>query len=174
VTVRTEPGAAGAVGRRVSLALDPRRQAGLSIAVPPSPEQLRGAVERQTQLQMAALAITSLVAGAIGVSNTMLVGVLERRHEIGVRRAVGASAGAILQQFLLESAVLGATGGVLGSLAGALVTVVASIWSSWPVALPWWLLPLTSCVGLVVGVLAGCYPALRAARIQPIEAMTSP
>lgn len=171
IVIRTRAGAAEQVGGEAPTALDPLAPRIFSSAVPPRPASLERAIREQTRLQMLALAIVSIVVGAIGVSNTTLVGVLERRQEIGVRRAIGAGAGSIVVQFLLESAVLGLVGGAIGSVVGAMVTFVAASLNSWHLVIPPWLLPLGPVLGLLVGLLAGAYPAYRASRVEPIEAL---
>ncbi|MGL5826203.1 MAG: ABC transporter permease [Nocardioides sp.] len=171
VVIRSAPGAGVQIGREAPLALSPTQPDRLSAAVPPSPTSLESAVREQTRLQLLALALISVIVGAMGVSNTTLVGVMERRPEIGVRRAVGASSTAIVTQFLLESAVLGLLGGAVGSVAGLVVTFVVTAINSWHLVLPGWLLLLGPGLGFAVGLLAGAYPAYRASRIEPIEAL---
>lgn len=171
VVIRTRPGAADRVGQEAPIALDPAQPEQLSAAVPPSPKTLEGAVERATKLQLLALAAVSIVVGAMGVSNTTLVGVMERRHEIGVRRSVGATTLAIVAQFLIESALLGLLGGVVGMLLGFAVTLGVAAASGWTAVAPLWLLGLGPVLGLLVGLTAGAYPAARAARIEPVAAL---
>lgn len=172
IVVRTDLGAADVVGKQVSVALDPTQQGNLQPAIPPSPSRLENAIESQTRSQLVVLAAVSIVVGAIGVSNTTLVGVLERRHEIGVRRAVGASRSAIVVQFLFESAALGFTGGSAGSIAGLIVALVAATVNDWVPVVPGSLVFLGPVLGLGVGVLAGIYPASRASRIEPVAALS--
>jgi ABC-type antimicrobial peptide transport system permease subunit len=113
----------------------------------------------------------SLLVGAIGIANVTLVSVMERTGEIGLRRALGATRRHIAAQFLLESAALGVVGGILGASVGMLVVVGVAAYNSWtPVMDP--VAPLVApLIGGVVGLLAGAYPALRAARLEPVEAL---
>ena len=124
-----------------------------------------------------AIAGISLLVGGIGVANIMLVSVTERTREIGIRKAIGATRRAVLQQFLLESTVLAGLGGLLGVLIGLGITSVAGI--VLPRAVPDFPVPSVSpgsvvlalSVSLVIGLVAGGYPANRAARLRPIEAL---
>jgi putative ABC transport system permease protein len=124
-----------------------------------------------------AVAAISLLVGAIGVANIMLVSVTERTHEIGIRKAIGARRGSIRKQFLIESATLAGVGGLIGVvlgvglvLAGAQVIVrVLPNFGAPQVSAPAILAAFA--VSLGTGLLAGCYPAFRAARLDPIEAL---
>ncbi|HTP49637.1 MAG TPA: ABC transporter permease [Anaeromyxobacteraceae bacterium] len=118
-----------------------------------------------------AVCALALLVGGIGIMNIMLVSVTERTREIGVRMALGARRRRILSQFVVESTALSALGGVLGVLLGAGVAVLArEIWQL-PASIPAWavLLSLVSASG--AGLLFGIYPALRASRLDPVEAM---
>lgn len=115
----------------------------------------------------------ALLVGGIGVANTMVISVLERRREIGLRRALGASRRQISGQFLAEAVVLAGIGGGIGLLIGVAATAVYSASQGWPAVLP--LTALAGGVGaaVVVGVLAGVYPAVRASRLTPTEALAT-
>ena len=118
------------------------------------------------------LGAVALLVGGIGVANTMVISVLERRSEIGLRRAIGATKGHIRLQFLSEAILLAALGGLIGVGAGALATAVyVSFKANWAVVIP----PLAWGGGLAaamaIGAIAGLLPALRAARMQPTEAL---
>ncbi|MBP2477964.1 putative ABC transport system permease protein [Crossiella equi] len=119
------------------------------------------------------LAGIALLVGGIGVANTMVVSVLERRREIGLRRALGATRSHIRTQFLTEAALLSGLGGLTGTLLGTLATVGYATWQRWPPVLP----PLALAGGLVgavlVGVAAGLHPSMRAARLTPTEALAA-
>jgi putative ABC transport system permease protein len=117
------------------------------------------------------LGAVALLVGGVGVANTMVISVLERRGEVGLRRALGATGLHICQQFLTESLLLSGIGGLAGTAAGALVTAAWSWWQGWPVAIPLWAPSGGLAATVLVGVIAGLYPAVRAARLAPTEAL---
>lgn len=123
---------------------------------------------------MLGLGAVALLVGGIGVANTMVVGVLERRSEIGLRRSLGATRGQIRTQFLAESFLLSLAGGVGGALLGILVTTAYAAVQHWPAVHPWWALGGAVAVTAVIGVAAGLYPAVRASRLSPTEALAAP
>ena len=117
------------------------------------------------------LAAICLVIGAVGIANTTLVAVLERTGEIGLRRALGARGGHITLQFLAESGALGALGGLIGTSLGTLTVVGVAVARHWtPVVHPT-TVGAAPVIGLITGLVAGLYPAWRASRIQPAEAL---
>ncbi|MFB4314799.1 ABC transporter permease [Actinomadura sp. 21ATH] len=116
----------------------------------------------------------ALLVGGVGVANTMVISVLERRSEIGLRRSLGATKGQIRLQFLTESQLLAALGGMGGVALGALVTAVYAVGQGWPTVVPAWAMAGGLLATLLIGALAGLYPALRAARLSPTEALNAP
>jgi len=122
-------------------------------------------------LLLTALAIVSLVVGGIGIMNVMLVSVSERTREIGVRMAVGARGRDVVTQFLLEAILLSAGGGVLGIAVGVLTVPLAASLNQGAAILDLRSIPLALGVSLATGLIFGLYPALRASRLDPIEAL---
>jgi putative ABC transport system permease protein len=122
-------------------------------------------------LLLAAMAIVSLIVGGIGIMNVMLVSVTERTREVGVRMAVGARSRDIILQFLLEAILISMGGGVLGVALGILSIPLAASLNSGLALLEPGSIPLALVVSVVVGILFGIYPALRAARLDPIDAL---
>jgi len=115
----------------------------------------------------------SLLVGGIGIMNIMLVSVTERTREIGVAKALGATPARILQQFLLEAALLSLGGGVLGVVLGyAIGFVVSAVLPGVGAAvIPWWAVTLSFAFSTAVGLVFGLLPAAKAARLDPITAL---
>ena len=113
----------------------------------------------------------SLVVGGIGVMNIMLVSVAERAHEIGIRKAVGASSTNILMQFMFEALILSVLGGILGIILGYVLAIFASSITPFAPYVSWQIIAITFLTALVVGVIFGIYPALKAASKNPIDSL---
>ena len=120
---------------------------------------------------LAIVAAISLFVGGIGVMNIMLVSVAERTHEIGIRKAVGASSRNILMQFILESIILSLLGGLFGVVLGYALAFLVSIITPFAPYISWEILCITLLTTLAVGIIFGSYPALKAASKDPIESL---
>ncbi|WP_248963734.1 ABC transporter permease [Sphaerisporangium perillae] len=119
------------------------------------------------------LGAVALLVGGVGVANTMVISVLERRAEIGLRRSLGARRGQIRTQFLAESLLLSALGGVGGALLGSGVSAGYALSQGWPVVVPSWAVLGGLAATLAIGALAGLYPAIRASRLSPTQALAA-
>ena len=117
------------------------------------------------------LGAVALLVGGVGVANIMVISVLERRSEIGLRRALGATKRHISAQFLTESALLALLGGIAGLAFGAIATWVYAVTKNEPFVVPTWALIAAPAAGFVIGAVAGLYPAAKAARLSPTEAL---
>jgi putative ABC transport system permease protein len=129
--------------------------------------QLTGA----TALVLTAISFVALMIGGIGVMNIMLVSVTERTKEIGIRKAVGATRLNILSQFLIEAVVLTAIGGLAGLLVGEIASLLMNKYSPLPAYVPLWAIGIGVGISAAVGILFGLWPAWKAARLDPIEAL---
>ncbi len=121
------------------------------------------------------ISVSSIAAivGGIVIMNIMLVSVTERTKEVGVRRACGANRGDILRQFLAESVVQAALGGVLGVGIGVIAAFLVTRFSNFPAAVEWWVAALGVALASTVGIFFGLYPAMKAADLDPVEALRS-
>lgn len=122
---------------------------------------------------IAGVAAISLLVGGIGIMNVMLVSVTERMHEIGIRKAVGATNRQILSQFMIEASVLSLTGGLIGVLVALLADLVLRLTTNLQPLISWQIALLATVVSLLVGVIFGSFPAFKAARKHPIDALRS-
>lgn len=170
VIVETRIGAASLIAHQTPLALRPDNLSVLKLEVPPEPKRVREAVQSDLDIMFLVLGGLSVVVGAIGIGNTMLVSVIERNGEIGLRRAIGATRGHIAAQFLLESSSMGVIGGILGASLGLLVVVAVSAYQVWTPVLDPSAPVLAPLIGGAIGLMSGTYPALRAAHLEPVEA----
>ncbi len=173
VQIDVQIGAAELIGAQAPIALNPDNPDAYRVRTPPSPDALRNRVESDANALFLILGAVSLLVGAIGIANVTLVSVLERVGEIGLRRAVGARRRHIATQFLVESTAMGLVGGVIGATAGILIVVGLAAARDWtPVLSP--LIPFGApLLGALTGLVAGVYPSLRAASLEPVEALRS-
>jgi putative ABC transport system permease protein len=131
------------------------------------------ATDRTLNNLLLGLGAVALLVGGVGVANTMVVSVLERRGEIGLRRSLGATRGQIRTQFLVESLLLSTLGGLGGVLLGGVVTIGYATSQHWPIVVPSLVVAGGILLTMPVGAAAGLYPAIRAARVPPTEALAA-
>jgi putative ABC transport system permease protein len=154
--------------------IDPQQPFNVQVSLPSAALAAKIDTQGTFSALFLGLAGVALLVGGIGVANTMVISVLERRREIGLRRALGASRGQIRGQFLTESVALSGLGGLAGILIGAAATIGYAAYQGWPPVIP-----LTAVLGglagaLLIGMAAGVYPSIRAARLTPTEALAAP
>ncbi|MFJ4847814.1 MULTISPECIES: ABC transporter permease [unclassified Streptomyces] len=174
VLVNTSLGAARQVARQAPIALAPGHEDALTVVAPPDLSKARKGVQGDVDGLFLVLGLVSLVVGAIGIANVTLVTVMERVGEIGLRRALGASRRQVAGQFLAESTTIGLLGGVVGAALGVVVVVVVAAVKHWTPVLDLRLALGAPVAGALVGLLAGLYPSLRAARMEPVDALRAP
>jgi putative ABC transport system permease protein len=150
---------------------DPQDSSGVDVSRPSDVLEARAAAKGQFTTLLLGLGAVALLVGAIGIANIMVISVLERRAEIGLRRALGAKRIHISAQFLTESALLAALGGIVGLGLGAGATEVYSLAQNEPFVVPLYALVAAPVAGFFIGALAGVYPAAKAARLSPTEAL---
>lgn len=169
--ISIQPGAAEQLVRDIPLALLPEMPDRVLPLAAVEPVTLRGRVESRTQSLVLGVAGVTLLAGVASIATSQRVAVMQRRPEIGLRRALGASARDVLMQFLLEGGVVGFFGGAVGGLLGAGAGAAVAVARGWPLVLPVALVVASPIVGAFLGLVAAAPPAAVAARVSPSEAL---
>jgi putative ABC transport system permease protein len=173
VYIRTAPDAVEDVRNVLATTVDPAEPEEVEVSRPSDALEAEAAADSAFTSLFLGLGAVALLVGGIGIANVMVIAVIERRSEIGLRRALGATRAHIRRQFLTEALVLSAIGGLAGVVLGALVTAGYASSQGWDIVLP----PVAMAGGfvaaLVIGAVAGLYPATRAARLSPTEALRS-
>jgi macrolide transport system ATP-binding/permease protein len=171
VLIQTVPGAAPQVARQAPIALDPFAPERLDVRAPIDPSSLRDEIKSDLATTLLALTLVAALASIIGVANAMMMSVVERIGELGLRRAVGALPIHILGQTSIEALLLGLAGGVAGFITGTAGILAVTLTKQWQPVLDLRLVPLALAGGSLVGVIGGLAAAVRASRIQPIDAL---
>jgi putative ABC transport system permease protein len=174
VYTRSKDSAVEAVRGVLAPTANPEAPNEVEVSRPSDALQARQATNRAFTGLLLGLGAVALLVGGVGVANTMVISVLERRSEIGLRRSLGATRGQVRTQFLAESLLLSALGGAGGVVLGIAVTTLYAATQAWPSVVPGWVMAGGVAATLLIGGIAGLYPAIRAARLAPTEALATP
>jgi putative ABC transport system permease protein len=169
--VRADPASIAAVATVLPATADPEAPQDVSVANPVTALTARADATAAFSGLLLALGAVALLVGGIGIANVMVIAVLERRGEIGLRRALGARRLHVAVQFAAEATVLAGCGGAAGAVLGGFTTTVYAAARHWDAVVPVPVLLAATGVALLTGVIAGLYPAWRAARLVPAEAL---
>jgi len=171
VYVRAHNSQVDAVDKILAATANPENRSNVDVSQPSAALVARADAQGAFNDLFLALAAVALLVGAVGVANIMIIGVLERRSEIGLRRALGATKANIRTQFLSEAILLALLGGIVGVLAGIIATAIYASTKGWAVVIPTLAWGGGLSAALAIGAIAGLLPAIRAARMSPTEAL---
>lgn len=169
--LRTSPGAAPQVASQAPVALDPFDPDRFQVDAPVDPTSLRAEIEGDVRATMLALSGVAFLASMVGIANAMTMGVIERTSEFGLRRALGARPRHVLGQVTSEALLTGLLGGLAGLYAGLMGVLGVTLAKGWLPVFDLRLMPLALVSGALVGASGGLFAAVRASRIQPIDAL---
>jgi putative ABC transport system permease protein len=171
VYVRADPAAITRVRGLIGRTANPEQPEAVDVSRPSDAIEARAEAKTAFTSLFLGLGAVALLVGGVGIANVMVISVLERRSEVGLRRALGATRRNVGAQFLCESVLLAAGGGVAGVALGARVTAIYARSQDWATVVPALALGGGITAALLIGAVAGCYPALRAARLAPADAL---
>lgn len=172
IDVLTQPGAAALIAREIPVALHPYNPSRLQSLTYTAPIPEARQVNSDLGSLLIIVGVVGLFVGFISIMSVMLISVLERKREIGIRRAIGASRSQIAVQFAIESTLIGTLGGIMGTIVGLFVVTIFSLSHHLvPVVDPSFVLP-DPLIGSIVGLVGGAYPAVKAAWLAPVHAIT--
>jgi putative ABC transport system permease protein len=173
IYVRADPTSVTAVASVLPASADPAAPQDVSVSNPSDALIARADASSAFQSLFLALGGVALAVGGVGIANVMVISVLERRSEIGLRRALGARRVHVRLQFVAEAVTLALIGGSLGAILGGFTTAVYAAMRGWSTVVPVSALSGAVVAAVIVGAIAGVYPAMRAARLAPSEALRS-
>jgi len=173
VYTRTDPHAVEAVRDLLARTANPAQPNEVDVSRPSDALAAQAAANTTFTGLLLGLGAVALLVGGIGVANTMVISVLERRAEIGLRRSLGATREHIRTQFLTESLLLSVLGGGAGIVLGSAVTAIYATLQGWPTVVPAWVAAGGITATMIIGGVAGLYPAIRAANVAPTEALAT-
>ncbi|WP_306334891.1 ABC transporter permease [Streptomyces sp. KL118A] len=168
---RSTDASVNSVRKLLAASIDPENPRNVQVTDPSSALQAKAATEGAFSTLLLGLGGIALLVGGVGVANTMIISVLERRYEIGLRRSLGATRGQIRVQFVTESLMLSGLGGAAGVALGAAATAAYALSGGLPWVVPPWAMAGGFGATLAIGTVAGLYPAVRAARLSPTLAL---
>jgi putative ABC transport system permease protein len=174
VYLRTTDSQVDAVRSVLGRTVNPEKPSQVAISRPSDALAAKLATRAAWNGLLLGLAAVALLVGGVGIANTMVISTLERRPEIGLRRALGATRGQIRAQFLSEALLLSALGGAGGALLGSTICALYATSQHWPTVVPAWATLGALGTTLLIGVAAGLYPAIKASKLAPAEALASP
>jgi putative ABC transport system permease protein len=174
IYTRTTDSQVSAVRDVLAATANPEHPEEVEVSRPSDALAARQATDNAFTGLLLGLGAVALLVGGVGVANTMVISVLERRAEIGLRRSLGATRGQVRWQFIVESQLLSGLGGIGGVLLGTAVTAAYATSQGWPTVVPVWAMAGGVGATLLIGCVAGLYPAVRAARLAPTQALAAP
>ena len=171
IYVRTTENTVDAVRGLLPATVAPTAPENVEVTRPSDALSAKASAENTFTALFVGLGAVALRVGGIGIANVMIISVIERRSEIGLRRALGARRAHIRRQFLAEAVALGLAGGIAGLLLGSVATVAFAKYQGWRVVIPLSALQVGLGGAVIIGAVAGLYPAVRAARLSPTDAL---
>jgi putative ABC transport system permease protein len=169
--LRSVPSQVNAVAAVLPATVNPPDASTVQVSQPSDVLKAQVAAKGAYNGLLLALGAVALLVGGVGIANVMVISVLERRSEIGLRRALGASRRHVAEQFLAEALLLSALGGLAGTIIGGVATAIYAVSQHWSVQIPALAIYGGIAAALAIGAIAGLYPAMRAARLSPTEAL---
>jgi putative ABC transport system permease protein len=171
IYLRSVPSQVNAVASVLPATVNPPDPAVVQVSQPSDVLKAQVAAKGAYNGLLLGLGAVALLVGGVGIANVMVISVLERRSEIGLRRALGASRRHVAEQFLAEALLLSALGGLAGTVIGGVATAIYALAQHWSVVIPPLALYGGVAAALLIGAIAGLYPSMRAARLSPTEAL---